>query len=81
MSKPAMMSKAERRTAEAPQHVQIGSLRRQRERQCRQRRLAVQSGASQARPGQEMGDRFQGVRSILFARLEKAKRQADRETR
>ena len=61
MRESAMMSKSKRWAAEAPEDIQIGGLRRERQRSCSQRGLAVESSAAQARAGQEMSYRFQLV--------------------
>lgn len=59
MRESAMVRKTERRTAETAQHVEIGSLRRQSQRQCGEGRFTVETGAPQTRPGQKVCDRFQ----------------------
>jgi len=60
MTESAMMRKAESPAAYAPQHVEIGSLSRKGQCERRERSLAIESGAPQARARQKMSDRFQG---------------------
>jgi len=70
MGEAAMVSETERGTAKTTKNVQIGSLGGERHCERGQRRLAVESDASEAGAGQEVGDRFQSVRGILFRRYE-----------
>jgi hypothetical protein len=63
----AMVGEAECRAAsDARDHVQVGSLGGERQRERGQRGLAVKAGASQASAGQEVGDGFQVICRILF---------------
>src|SRR5215469_6072956 len=66
MSEPAMMSEPYGSTPKATDHIQVGSLSRQGEGQRRERCFAIQSGTPHARAGQEVGDRFQAEKCILF---------------
>ena len=65
MGESAMVGEAERRAANAAEHVEVGSLGGERERERGQSGLAVEPGASQASAGQEVSDGFQVVRGIL----------------
>src|SRR5450631_3701553 len=63
-----MVGKAKRRpTNDSADDVEVGSFGGERERERGQRGLAVESGASHAGAGQEVGDGFQSVRGILIA--------------
>ena len=71
MGKSAMVGESERRaTNHAGNNVEIRGFGGEGQRERGQSRLAVESGASQAGAGQEVGDGFQAVRGILFRRDE-----------
>ena len=70
MGESAMVGEAEGRAAKSADHVEVGRFGRQRQSERGQRRLAVQSGASQAGAGQEVSKRFQAVRGILLRRAD-----------
>ena len=62
-----MVGEAERWAAnDASDHVEVGSFGGERERECGQRSLAVESGTSHAGAGQEVSDGFQVICRILF---------------
>lgn len=61
MRESAMMSESEGRAFDAAQHVQVRSFGGERQCECGQRRVAIQSGAAEACAGQKVGDGFQGV--------------------
>jgi len=67
VSESAMMRKTERRAFHARENIQIRCFGGKCKRERGERRLAIQPGASQARPGQEVSDRFQARMSILHA--------------
>jgi hypothetical protein len=69
MRKATMMREPERRAAETAEDVQVWSFGGERERKRSQSSLAVEPGASQAGAGQEVGDGFQAVKRILWARV------------
>ncbi len=56
-----MVSEGKGGTAKASDHVKIGSLCRERERERSEGGLTIQSGAPHARAGQEVGDGFQAL--------------------
>ena len=62
-----MMRKTERRAFDARKNIQIRCFGGKCKRERGERRLAIQPGAPQARPGQEVSDRFQARMSILHA--------------
>ena len=62
MCKSAMVREAEGGAAEAAEDIEIWCFGSQRERECRQRGLAVEPGTPQAGAGQEVSDGFQAVR-------------------
>ena len=66
MGESAMMGKAESWAAETAENVQIRSLRGEGECERGQRGLAVESGAAHACTGQEVGDRFQGLKDSIW---------------
>ncbi len=72
MRKSAVMREAESSPAETAQDVEIGRLGSQRKSERGERRLAIESGASDTRAGQKVCDRFQAVNCILFHLFEEA---------
>ena len=62
MGEAAMMGKGEGATVEATENIEIGSFGGKSERERGQRGLTVESGASHAGTGQEVGDGFQASR-------------------
>src|SRR5579863_2272035 len=61
MSEAAMMSEAENRVLNFTKHIQVGSLRGQCDRDCGQRRLAIQSRARHAGAGEKVSNGFQSI--------------------
>jgi hypothetical protein len=57
-----MVGEAEGGAAESAKNVEVGSFRGEGKRERGQRGLAVESGASHASAGQEVGDGFQAVK-------------------
>ena len=74
MGEAAVVSEAKGPAAKTSNDVEIRRLCGERQRERGERRLAVESGAPQARAGQEVGDGFQAVREILFRRASKTNR-------
>ena len=68
MRESAMMRKTERRALHPRENIQVRCFGGERECERGERRLAIQPGAPQARPGQEVSNRFQARMSILHAR-------------
>ena len=66
MGKAAMVCESKSTSPELANDVQVGDLGSKRKRKRRQRRLTIEAGASHARAGQEVGNRFQAVECILF---------------
>ncbi len=62
MGKAAMMGEAKSGAADSAEHIEVWRFGGERERERGQRGLAVESGASQAGAGQEVGDGFQAVK-------------------
>src|SRR5450432_4470645 len=74
MRESAMVGKAESRAAEkTSDHVEVRSLRRERERERGQRGLAVESGAAQACSGQKVGDGFQAFEEFYRKAISRAR--------
>ncbi len=69
MCKAAMVREAEGGAAEAAEDIKVWSFGGERERESRQRGLAVEPGAPQAGAGQEVSDGFQVVKKILWSRV------------
>jgi hypothetical protein len=65
----AMMGEGERRTSDSAQDVEIGGFGGERQRQCGERGLAIESGAPHAGAGQEVSDGFQGLVGFYLAGL------------
>ena len=67
----AMMREAKGRAADAAQDIEIRGFGGERERERGKGGLTIESGASHTRAGQEVGDRFQAVKRILWGCAEK----------
>ena|SRR5215471_147485 len=67
MCKAAMVCESKRASPELAKDVQVGGLGSKRKRKRRERRLAIEAGASHAGAGQEVGNRFHAVECILFS--------------
>ncbi len=65
-----MVCKTEYRSPKSTKHVEVGRFGGQCHRGGRQGRLAIETGASQARAGQEVCDWFQVSPKILASDLE-----------
>jgi hypothetical protein len=63
-----MVREAESGPAQTAEDIEIWCFGGERERECRQRGLAIESGASQARAGQEVSDGFQAIKKDSMGR-------------
>src|ERR1051326_4174540 len=65
MGDAAMVGEAVNRPVQVPEHVEVGSFRRQHQGDGGQRRFAIQAGAAEAGPCQEVSERLQSLAETI----------------